>query len=85
MKRYVVLLMALCFLAAAVMPAAAVQKMSKEELKKLLDDPDVIVLDARRGYDWDASEFMIKGAVRIGQDIGLVQREIPKDMTLVLY
>lgn len=37
---------------------------TKEELRKSLDDPNVVVLDVRTGRDWKSSEFKIKGAVR---------------------
>ena len=37
---------------------------TKEELKPMLDDPDVVILDVRTGRDWRSSEFKIKGAVR---------------------
>lgn len=37
---------------------------TKEELRKELDDPNVVVLDVRTGRDWKSSEFKIKGALR---------------------
>ena len=37
---------------------------SKEELIKELENPNVVVLDVRTGRDWKSSEFKIKGAVR---------------------
>ena len=37
---------------------------TKEELRKDLDDPNVVVLDVRTGRDWKSSEFKIKGAIR---------------------
>lgn len=44
--------------------AAGVQRMSKEELKPILDNKDVVVVDVRKGRDWSSSESKIKGAVR---------------------
>ena len=44
--------------------AAGVQRMSKEELKPILDNKDVVVVDVRKGRDWTSSESKIKGAVR---------------------
>lgn len=35
---------------------------TKEELKTMLDDPDLVILDVRRGKDWKSSEFKIQGA-----------------------
>lgn len=36
--------------------------MTTDELKAMLDDPDLLILDVRRGKDWTSSEFKIKGA-----------------------
>ena len=44
--------------------AADVPLMTKDELKAVLDDPDLVVLDARAGKDWKSSEFKIQGALR---------------------
>lgn len=44
--------------------AAEVPRMSKEELRVMLDNDDVIVLDVRSGRDWSSSESKIEGAVR---------------------
>ncbi len=41
-----------------------VPRMSKEELKNLLGNPDVIVIDVRQESDWERSDSKIKGAVR---------------------
>ena len=48
--------------------AAEVPRMTADELKAKLGDPDVIIVDVRRGKDWDASELKIKGAVRADPD-----------------
>ena len=37
--------------------------MTTDELKSMLDDPDILILDVRKGKDWKSSEFKIKGAV----------------------
>ncbi len=37
--------------------------MTKDELKAMMDDPDLVILDVRKGKDWTSSEFKIKGAV----------------------
>ena len=41
-----------------------VQRMSKEELKAMIDDPDLVTIDVRSGRDWKSSESKIKAAVR---------------------
>ena len=61
-------------------------KMSKEELKGRLGNPDTIVVDVRAGWTWDGSDLKIKGAVR--EDPGNVDSWIdtfPRDKTLVFY
>jgi rhodanese-related sulfurtransferase len=59
---------------------------TKEELKAMLDDPEVIVLDVRRRGDWQSSEYKIKGAVYADpSDYSAWAKTYPKDKTLVLY
>ena len=66
--------------------AAEVSRMTKEELKGMLGNPEIVLIDVRTGSDWNASEFKIKGAVRadpakVADWIG----KYPKDKTLVFY
>ena len=66
--------------------ADEVPRMTKEELKVLLDDPDVVVLDVRRGKDWSKSEKKIKGAVRENpKRFKSWAHQYSKEKTLVLY
>jgi rhodanese-related sulfurtransferase len=61
-------------------------RMTKEELKAKLGDPNFIVVDVRFGTDWTGSDLKIKGAVR--EDPGAVEswaNKYPKDKTLVFY
>ena len=61
-------------------------KMTKEDLKGRLGDPEVVVVDVRAGGSWDNSPTKIKGAVR--EDPTAVQswvEKYPKDKTLVFY
>jgi len=61
-------------------------RMTKEELKGRLGDPEVVVVDVRVGGSWDDSPSKIKGAVR--EDAKGVENWIekyPKDKTLVFY
>ena len=90
MKRRVVF-MAAALLALAVFATGAlaekrgsVELMTKEELLKRMEAQNVVVLDVRKGTDWRASEFKIKGATRVApRDITKVK--YPKGKTLVLY
>ncbi len=61
-----------------------VQRISKEELKTILDDPGVKIIDVRR--DWERSDLKIKGAVREDpDDVKAWTGKYPKDKKLVLY
>ena len=61
-------------------------RMTTEELKGMLGDPEVVVVDVRAGSSWTGSTTKIKGAVR--EDPKAVQswfQKYPKDKTLVFY
>jgi hypothetical protein len=66
---------------------AKVPRMTKEELKPLLGNPDVIILDVRIADDWKKSDLKIKGAVREDpeKDYRSWASKYPKDKTLVFY
>jgi hypothetical protein len=66
--------------------SAEVSRMTKEELKAMLGNPDLIILDVRAGSDWSGSDLKVKGAIR--EDPGNVKswaNKYSKDKTLVLY
>ena len=66
--------------------AAKVNLMTKETLKEMLGDPNVVILDVRTGSDWRASESKIKGAVRVEKkDLAGLADKYEKDKTLVFY
>ena len=52
------------FLIGVAAAADEVPRITPEQLKALLGDPNVIVIDARLGPDWTDSDSRIKGAVR---------------------
>ena len=61
-------------------------RITKEELKEMLGNPDVIIIDLRLGRDWENSELKIEGALR--EDPGNLNSWIskyPREKTLVLY
>ena len=66
LKRWPVLGLALTIMLTLGVPPVigAASLITKEELKPMLDDPDLVIIDTRRGRDWKSSEFKIKGAVR---------------------
>jgi len=90
--RKLILLMAIAMVFAAVAffatPAAAqdVKRMTIEELKGMLGNPDLVIVDVRRDGDWKSSKVKIKGAVREDQDkVDAWMNKYPKDKTLVFY
>ena len=84
-----IILMVLAVGISAFAPTALAKKaqvITKEELKPIMNDSDVVILDVRRGRDWDSSEFKIQGAVRV--DAGKVKKwagNYSKDKKLILY
>jgi hypothetical protein len=63
-----------------------VPRITKEELKSMLGNPDVVILDVRGSNSWKASEKKIKGAVwEDPRDMESWTDKYPKDKTLVLY
>ena len=70
----------------SVFAAENVPRISKEILKELLGNPNVIILDVRNSENWQESEFKIKGAIRrrpIFFDAWA--NEFPPDKVFILY
>ena len=66
--------------------AANAPRISKEELKSMLDNPDVIIVDVRTGKDWKSSEYKIKGAVRVKLiDVEVFAATQSESKTFVFY
>lgn len=66
--------------------AEEVPRMTKEDLKAMLGDPNVVILDVRADIDWDESDRKVKGAIR--EDPELLEdwaHKYSKDKTLVFY
>jgi len=63
-----------------------IPRMTKEELKPLVGNPDVLILDVRLPDEWKAAKDKIQGALR--EDPKQIQSwadQLPKDKTLVFY
>ena len=61
-------------------------RISKEELKTMLGNPNVIILDVRIDDEWEASGKKIQGATwKDAEKIGLWVNQYPQDKTLVFY
>jgi len=77
---------AVVVLVAAAIAAAGAPKITHEELKAKLGDPDLIIVDVRRAGHWEASDRKIAGAVREDpKDVEGWAKKYPQDKTLVLY
>jgi len=66
--------------------SADAPRMTKDELKALLGNPDLILLDVRAGRDWADSDSKIQGAIR--EEPGQVNswsKKYSKDKIIVLY
>jgi predicted sulfurtransferase len=89
-KRWVAVFLLAGLVAGFALAASAgtedVPRMTKEALKAMAGNPDLVLLDVRRGKDWDASEFKIKGAVREDPEkFDAWKSKLPKEKTIVLY
>lgn len=86
MKKIALIVAMLLLSGATTVWAGSVRTMEKEELKAMLDSPDLVILDVRRGRDWSSSEFKITGAQRLEKDeIASAVSTLPKEKTIVLY
>jgi hypothetical protein len=73
------------FLPAKVM-AQDVPKISKEALKAMIGNPDLIIVDVRLGSDWNDSDKKIQGAIRENpRDVQSWSKRYSKEQMLVLY
>lgn len=63
-----------------------VSLITKEELRKIISNEDVVILDVRTGRDWSSSEFKIQGAVRVDpKAVAQWQENFSKEKRFVLY
>ena len=67
--------------------ADKIPRMTKEQLKEMLGQPEVIVLDVRAAGDWGKAQRKIQGAVREDPDKATKTwaEKYGKDKTIVLY
>ena len=88
MKR-VALVILLAFIAClfhAVLRADEAPRMTKEQLKAQLGNPDVMIIDVRLSQAWNGSKEKIRGALR--EDPTMMDSWIgkyPKEKTYVFY
>ena len=66
--------------------AADIARMTKEELKAMMNNPKVVIVDVRTNPEWNLAKVKIKGAVR--EDASKVKSWIEKyspDKTYIFY
>ena len=86
MRLLLTLFFLMVFGSASLAVGADVGIMSIDELKPMLGNDDVVVLDVRAGRDWSSSEFKIKGAERAEPGkISSWAGNYDKNKTIVLY
>jgi predicted sulfurtransferase len=93
MKRLLLCMILLCLAAVGVVLFGGlvhaqenVPRMTKEDLKPLVGDPNVIVIDVRSLGDWNKDTLMIKGAIREDpMDVPDWMDKYAKEKTLVFY
>ncbi len=90
MKRRWLMLMTFIVLEIAIItlavPQAAIKMISIDELKNMLNNPGLTVIDVRYEKDWENSNMKIKGAAR--EDYMRVETwadKYPKDKLIVVY
>ena len=65
---------------------ADVQLMTTDQLKKRLNDSNVVILDARGSWDWVKTEDKISGAIRTDPaNLNKWINNFDKDKSIVLY
>ena len=61
-------------------------RVTKDDLKAMLGNTDLVVIDVRYGKDWTDSDLKIRGAVREDPDtFNSWVNKYPKEKTLVFY
>jgi rhodanese-related sulfurtransferase len=67
--------------------SADVPIMTKEQLKAMLGNPDLVIFDVRHGRDFFSSDLKIKGAIRplVREQIWEAIVTYPKGTTFVVY
>lgn len=65
---------------------AEVERITKESLMKMLDDPMLIIVDVRIKRHWESSNRKIMGAVREDpEDVAAWMNRYDKEKTIVFY
>jgi hypothetical protein len=82
----VLLIIGILVFAAAACAADDAPRISKEEVRSLLGDRNVIILDARAEGSWRESDRKIKGAVRVDPaHVDTWAGTLPKGKKIIVY
>ena len=66
--------------------ASEISIISGIQLKRILDNPEIVIIDVRGSKDWRSSNTKIKGAVRrIPKNFESWAHDFPTDKELILY
>jgi len=85
-KRLILLYLGFFLLFATVALAAEVPRISKEDLKSMLGNPDTVIIDVRLSGHLAGSDTRIQGAIREDPEkVNSWMDKYPKDKTLVFY
>ena len=80
------LIFLLLHMGAGIILANEVPRIGKEDLRAMLDNPDLIIVDVRTTGSWEKSKVKIQGAMREDpNDAKSWAEKYSKDKTLVLY
>ena len=90
MRRRLIILIAIISLGLGTFVTSSMAKdvpiVTQDELKAMLDKPDILIIDVRHDDQWAGSELKIKGALREGyNDVKSWADKYPKDKLIVLY
>ena len=81
-----VLLVSILLLGGLARAQQDIPRMTKEDLKPLFENPDVVVIDVRAPVDWEKDSLMIKGAIREDpMNVASWMNNYSKDKGLVFY
>ena len=84
--RLLVVLVAALLVVTGTAVADKVRWITKDELRAQLESPGLTIIDVRIVKDWNASDVMIKGAVREApKDVSVWVEKYPKDRRFVFY
>jgi len=77
---------ALSTMAFAMGSSGKTPRISKETLKGMLGNPDLVILDVRSAPSWEPSNIKIRGSIREEPDqVSSWAHKYAKDKTIVLY